>query len=81
MGRFTGIVVFLLTWWILLFTVLPFGHVRDEDGTPKDPHIKQKFIWTTIIAIVVWLCIYGLIEADLISFRDIARHMMEEDYQ
>jgi predicted secreted protein len=74
MGWFTGTVVFLLTWWILLFTVLPFGHERDEDGTPKFAHMKKKFIWTTIIACIVWVIIYLIIDADIISFREMAQN-------
>ena len=81
MGWFTGVVVFLLVWWITLMMVLPFGHKRNLDGTTDQANIKQKFLWTTIVSILIWLCIYGLIEADLISFREIAKHMMEEDYQ
>lgn len=79
MGWVAGIVVFLITWWVLLFTVLPFGHERDEDGTPKLANLKKKFIWTTIITIVVWIVIYLVIDADLISFQDMAQEMFEED--
>lgn len=79
MGWFTGIVVFLITWWVLLFTVLPFGHERDENGTPKFANIKKKFIWTTGITIVVWIAIYLIIDAEIISFQDMAQDMLEED--
>lgn len=80
MDWFTGIIVFILVWWILLFTVLPFGHRRDEDGTPTAPHIKRKFLITTGIAIVIWLCVFGIVQSDMISFHDMAVRMMEEDY-
>lgn len=80
MGPVTGIIVFLLIWWTSLFAVLPFGHTRDDDGTPVKPNMKKKLIWTTIVSIVLWGMIFALIEADLISFREIADVMMEEDY-
>ncbi len=81
MNIFTGVLVYIVVWWIALFTVLPFGHVRDEDGTPRDPHIKKKFIWTSILSAVIWIGIFSAIEMDIISFRDIAKDMMEQDYQ
>ena len=80
MGIVTGIIVFLLIWWTALFAVLPFGHARDIDGTPIFSNMKKKFLWTTILAALLWLCIFLLIESDLISFRDMADAMMEEDY-
>lgn len=79
MGVFTGIVVFLVTWWTVLFAVLPFGHVRDVDGTPKQSNIKKKFVWTTMVTIVVWIMIFTLIEADIISFQEMAQKMFEQD--
>ena len=79
MGWFTGVVVFLITWWTLLFAVLPFGHEHDEDGTPKFANMKKKFIWTTLVTIVVWIVIYLIIDAEIISFRDMADEMIEED--
>lgn len=81
MGWFTGIVVFLLVWWMMLFTVLPFGHVRNVDGTSVDARMKQKAIVTSILAGIVWIVIYILIDADLVSFRDIAENMMKEDLE
>ena len=44
-------------------------------GAPAQPHLKRKIIWTTGISMVVWLAIYGLIKANLISFHDIAQSM------
>ena len=79
MGWFTGLVVFIMTWWTLLFAVLPFGHERDEDGTPKFANIKKKFIWTTLVTIIVWIIIYLIIDAEIISFQDMAQEMFEED--
>ena len=79
MGWFTGVVVFLITWWTLLFAVLPFGHERDIDGTAKVSNIKKKFLWTTIGTIIIWIVIYLIINADIISFQDMAQEMFEED--
>jgi len=79
MGWFTGIVVFLVAWWTVLFVVLPFGHERDADGTPKIANMKQKVIMTTILTTVLWIVIYLIIDAEIISFSDMAYKMIEED--
>jgi predicted secreted protein len=81
MGWVSGIVVFLLVWWTMLFTVLPFALKRDETGKPDDPKIKQKFVITTLIAALIWCLIAALVEADLISFYSMASEMIKEDHK
>lgn len=86
MDWFTGAIVFLLTWWTVLFTVLPWG-VRaaprpPEEGiqaAPQNPMLKKKFIATTLISALVWLVIFVLIETDVISFRVMSQAMMAKD--
>lgn len=79
MGLVTGIIVFLLIWWTALFAVLPFGHKRDEDGTPVQHNMKKKLLWNTLITIVLWLVVFAAVESDIISFREMAQGMIEED--
>lgn len=79
MAWFSAIVTYLIIWWTLLFTVLPFALKRDEQGRPDDPKLKQKFLITTGISFVVWAVVYGLVQSDLISFYDMATKMVEED--
>lgn len=78
MGWFTGIIVFLLVWWTVIFTVLPWSLRRDETGKPDDPKLKQKLFVTTLVSAVLWLAVYFLVEADIISFREMAATMAEE---
>ena len=80
MGPVTGIIVFLLVWWTGLFAVLPFGHRRDEDGTPVQANMKKKLLINTGLAVVIWLIVFALIEADIISFREMANEMIKEDH-
>jgi predicted secreted protein len=80
MGFVSGIVTFLLIWWTLLFTVLPFSLRRDETGKPVDPQIGRKFLITTGISAVIWCVLYLLISMDVISFYDMATEMMKEDH-
>ncbi|MEN0652291.1 MULTISPECIES: DUF1467 family protein [Hyphobacterium] len=71
-GFVTGLVVFLITWWIVLFMTLPLG-VRSqaeqgevvegtEPGAPVLPDLKKKAWLTTVIASCVWLVLFVLIE-------------------
>lgn len=80
MGLVSGIVVFLLAWWMVLFAVLPWGLKRDEKGVPLNMNLKRKLMQTTAIAFGIWLVIYGLVEADLVSFREKASVMSAQDH-
>jgi predicted secreted protein len=58
-----GLALYFVIWWILLFTILPFG-VRSqaesgevvagtEPGAPTVHGLQEKAIWTTLVASVV----------------------------
>ena len=58
-----SVALYFVIWWILLFAVLPFG-VRSqaetgevvqgsEPGAPTLPALREKTIWTTLVASVV----------------------------
>ena len=77
MNWFTGLVLYLLIWWLALFAVLPIGThaVQQPDdtsgwrGAPERPRLWMKVGLTTLIACVIWLAAFALIESDWISFR------------
>jgi len=77
MTWFTGIVVYVLIWWVVLFAVLPVGTQVAEAadpqsgwrGAPQAPRLWRKVIATTMVAAVVWFAAYLLISSDWISFR------------
>ena len=80
MGLISGVVVFVILWWTVLFTVLPWGNrapAEPEQGhapsAPKNPRLLRKFAITTGITVVLWLVIFAVIESGLISFRDMAQ--------
>lgn len=72
MGITTGILVYILTWWMIWFMILPIGvrtqHENGEGvpGTPKsapvNPLILKKMAATSIVAALVWGVIFYLIE-------------------
>jgi predicted secreted protein len=77
MTWFTGIVLYVLIWWIALFAVLPIGtrSVAEADpvsgwrGAPRQPHLLRKVIATTVLAAVIWGGCYLVIRSGWISFR------------
>ncbi len=76
MTVFNGIVLYACIWFVVIFTVLPWG-VRAPDnpeaghevGAPDRPRLLLKAAVTTVISAVVWGIAYLLITSGLLSFR------------
>ncbi len=54
------IIIFVCTWWIALFVILPIGIKSDEHvqlgndaGAPASSNIKSKLLTTTIVTFIV----------------------------
>lgn len=68
----SAIAIYFITWWLVLFLVLPFG-IRNADeageavqegndaGAPVQARVLRKVIYTTILASVVFALVYGTI--------------------
>lgn len=76
MGWATGLMVYFVIWWTILFTVLPLGVHRVKDpgrgqdhGAPEDPQLLRKAIITSLVAAVLWIGFYYLHQSDLFDFR------------
>ena len=76
MNWFTGLMVYIIAWWMVLFTVLPWGNRAPEqaepghaESAPEKPRLWLKALVTTVIASIIWGVIYWVIEADIITFR------------
>jgi predicted secreted protein len=72
----TGLAIYFVVWWIVLFAVLPFGVRQEENpqpgldrGAPARPRLLVKIVATTLLSIVVWLGIYFAVSRGLIDFR------------
>ena len=86
MSVFTGIILYLMLYWLSIFMVLPWGNQAPENvemghstGAPANPRLKQKFIITAFVAAALWLIVFVLIRLDVIDFYDIAKQMAQED--
>ncbi len=80
MGVVTGIVIYVVLWWIVFFTMLPVGvRTHDDEGTAREPghadsapiraNMWRKVLLTTLIAAVVWGAYYWLQGSGLITLR------------
>ncbi len=85
MSFVSGIFVYFIVYWTVLFAVLPWGNhaeaspqMGNAPSAPANPRLKQKFIATAIVAAVIWVIIYILVKVEIISFHDAARAMSEE---
>jgi predicted secreted protein len=76
-----SIVVYVLIWWIIFFSVLPVGIQSNKEkfreriegvdpGAPNNPKIAKKFLITTIITSIIFIVIYYLVKLDLLNIRE-----------
>lgn len=86
MTIFTGIILYLMIYWLVIFMVLPWGNraadrVQEGNATsaPANPRIKQKFIVTAFVAAFFWCVVFGLVHFKVIDFYGIAKQMEQED--
>ena len=71
-----GFLIYIIIWWIVLFTILPIG-IRKQDevekghaeGAAQNPQILKKFIITSLIAFVLWLLVFFIIKKQIFSFQ------------
>ena len=78
----SAIAIYFIIWWLVLFTVLPFG-VRNageagetvEDGNDEGAPVAHGLKWkagvTTVVTTVVFAGIYWLLVNDVLSTLDL----------
>ena len=80
-GPMTMFAIYVVVWWVVLFTVLPLGiskeiHTPPTDGAqwgaPDTPNLKRKFLTTTWVALIVWAGIMVLILIGWMPLPDLA---------
>ena len=66
------VVIFIISWWLCFFCVLPIGvqsqYEKDgdvvtgtEEGAPKEPMLKKKALWATGGAITLTLIAHFIV--------------------
>ena len=81
MGITGSIIVYVLIWWIIFFSVLPVGIQSNKEkfkeridgvdpGAPNNPKIAKKFLITTIITSIVFIVIYYLVNNGFFNLRN-----------
>lgn len=78
----TAAAIYFVIWWLMLFTVLPWGirgqHESDDKivkgsdpGAPIKAMMKRKVIQNSILSAIVWAVVMAIIKFDLISLDSI----------
>ncbi len=73
-----SIVIYVIIWWIVFFSLLPIDVNRNKNikiegedpGSPENPKILKKFIYTSIISSLLFLIIYYLVRYNYINLRN-----------
>ena len=83
MNPVTGVVVFIIIWWLILFMVLPWGISRTENpeaghdpGAPARPMVVRKLLITTALTIVL----FGIFMA-VVGSGDVSLQGLSERYR
>lgn len=81
MGVTSAIVLFAVIWFMVLFILLPVGlRTQGDEGkivpgthaaSPATLNLRRKFRTVTIVAVLVWAVIAGVIVSGVIGVRDI----------
>lgn len=77
----SGIVLFLVIWFLTFLCILPLRIVTQgeagttvpgtHDGSPEHHYLKRKFIITTLITVVLWSIAAYIIISGTITVRDL----------
>lgn len=78
-GFVEGLVVYLITWWIVIFAVLPIritgqheaGEMVEgtDPGAPVNPRLKEKAVLTTVLTSALWLVFFTVMELGLVDLN------------
>ena len=74
----SGIVVFILLWWWVFFMTLPFGvkapdsiEIGHAASAPDKPMIGRKVMIATIIASILFVILFWVIDSGLLSLEQL----------
>ena len=72
-----SLIIFVSIWWIIFFSLLPIDVDRKhkelvegvDKGSPENPKIIKKIIYTTIITSIIFIGIFMLVKYDYLNLR------------
>ena len=72
-----SLIIFVLIWWIIFFSLLPIDVDRKhrelvegvDKGSPENPRIIKKIFYTTIITSIIFVGISMLVKYDYLNLR------------
>ena len=81
MGITGSIIIYVMIWWIIFFSILPVGIQSNKEifkesiegadpGAPNNPKMAKKFLITTIITSILFIMIYYLVKLGFFNLRD-----------
>lgn len=72
MNPVSGVVVFIVIWWLVFFLSLPIGIDRHREvgdggdpGAPANPRLWLKAKITTVVTAVVFAIVFWAVKAEL----------------
>lgn len=78
----SAIAIYFIIWWVVLFAVLPWGirnsaetgetvEQGNDAGAPVNPRLGLKALITTIVATIVFIAVYAMINQGWVGLQDI----------
>ena len=76
----TGLaIIYIIIWWIVFFAILPIDVERkkmakiegEDPGSPENPKMLKKFVYSTGITTVLFIIIYLLMKFEYLNLRNI----------
>ena len=72
-----SLIIYVLIWWIIFFSLLPIDVDRKhkqivegiDKGSPENPRIIKKLIYTTLITSIIFIGIFMLVKYDYLNLR------------
>tara|TARA_B100000035_G_scaffold139297_1_gene118695 strand:+ start:550 stop:795 length:246 start_codon:yes stop_codon:yes gene_type:complete len=76
-----SIVIYVIIWWIVFFSLLPLDVNREkkeiirgsDSGAPENPKILKKFIYSTLITSIIFIFIYMLVKYEYLNIRNLIK--------
>ena len=74
-----SIIIYVLIWWIVFFSLLPVDVDRNQKnfvegvapGAPENPKLIKKLIYTTLITSIIFIGIFLLVKYDYLNLRNL----------